>query len=309
VRNHLISVALSFIIALTSAPDSVRISLEAESAKWFTRLSISGGVVALGCLLELWETTIALKNWFRARRGLEVIENPRNWGIPIAALGLLLVIGGVAAEVIYEGLSSQTDAKIRSHESDVLSIAETTAGAATERAGKADAIATENEKEAEQLRKDAEAEHLARMQLEKSLAWRTISPTAGKTTLAKLSRLPQRGIQLYTYEQSPEASNFSKQVLTLVTRSGWPMYFVPVLYLGQGVEVPNGDCFWSTIRIDAKAAKDFRDAMRPTIPDLSRCESPPRFTAGTVIRNTNLPHSPRDGSDFFMLVIGVKAED
>src|ERR1035438_7538125 len=116
-RNHLISLVLSFINGSTSvAPDPVRLSLEAENAKWFGRSLISGGIVAFGCLLEIWETAISVRNWFRARSGLAVKENPKSWGIPIAALGLLLVVGGIVAEVTYEGLSSNADARLRAHE-------------------------------------------------------------------------------------------------------------------------------------------------------------------------------------------------
>src|ERR1035441_1763369 len=98
-RNHLMSLCLSVISeSISGVPDPVRLSLEAESAKWFRYVLISGGAVAFGCLLEVWETAISLRNWSRARRGLEVNENPRSWGIPIAAFGLLLVIGGVVAE-------------------------------------------------------------------------------------------------------------------------------------------------------------------------------------------------------------------
>src|ERR1017187_1339146 len=97
-RNHLISFALSFISeSISEAPDPARLSLEAESARWFRDLLISGGVVALGCLLEIWETAVSLRNWFRARRGLEVSENQSSWGIPVAALGLLLVVSGVVS--------------------------------------------------------------------------------------------------------------------------------------------------------------------------------------------------------------------
>ena len=90
-RNHLISFSLSFISeSISEAPDPVRLALGVESAKWFGRSLISGGVVAFGCLLEIWETAVSVRNWFRARSGLAVKENPKSWGIPIAALGLLL---------------------------------------------------------------------------------------------------------------------------------------------------------------------------------------------------------------------------
>lgn len=137
-RNHLIAFALSFISdSISGSPDPARLTLEAESAKWFRDLLISGAVVALGCLLEIPETAISIRKWFKARRGIEVNENPRSWAIPIAALGLLLVIGGVVAEVAYEGLSSNADAKLRSHESEILSAAEKETDVAVKQGGDA----------------------------------------------------------------------------------------------------------------------------------------------------------------------------
>jgi hypothetical protein len=101
-RNNLVPFVLSFISASNSdAPDPVQLLLEAESAKWFGCSLVSGGVVAFGCLLEIWETTVSVRNWFRAKRDLSIKENPKSWGIPIAAFGLLLVVGGIVAEVTY----------------------------------------------------------------------------------------------------------------------------------------------------------------------------------------------------------------
>lgn len=110
--------------------------------------------MAFGCLLEIWETAVSIRNWLRARKGLELNENPKSWAIPIAAIGLLLVIGGVVAEVAYEGLSSNADAKLRSHESEVLSTAETKAGDADERASLADDRAGQALKEQERLKNE-----------------------------------------------------------------------------------------------------------------------------------------------------------
>jgi hypothetical protein len=46
----------------------------------------------------------------------------------MAALGLALVVGGIVGETVFEVLASHSDAAIRSHESDVLSIAEQNSG-------------------------------------------------------------------------------------------------------------------------------------------------------------------------------------
>ena len=211
-RNHLISLSLSFIIDSTSAPDPVRIALETESAMWFRDLLISGGVVAFGCLLELWETAVSLRNWFRARRGLEVNENPRSWGIPIAALGLLLVIGGVVAEVAYEGLSSSADARLRSHESDVLSAAETIAATADKKAADAEERAGKLEKEAARLNKEAEDEHMARVRLEAEIQPRRLSSEQVKGITDSLKPYAGKTVMVATYSQDVEAMVLAIQI-------------------------------------------------------------------------------------------------
>jgi hypothetical protein len=122
-RNHLISLALCFMSRFASSanPDPIRFSLERKSAEWFTWLVVSGGVVALGCILEVWETYVSLLGWRRKRKDRPHNDNPRSWRVPMAAVGLLLVIVGVVGETVFEVLVSNADAAIRTHESDVLS--------------------------------------------------------------------------------------------------------------------------------------------------------------------------------------------
>jgi hypothetical protein len=124
IRNNLTSLFLSLVYA-SSAIDPIREHLEAESAKWFRGAWISGIVVALGCMFEIWEIVFDLRNWRRYRKKQNLApDNPGSWMYPIAALGLFLVVGGIVSETIFEVLASNSDAAIRSHESDVLSEAE-----------------------------------------------------------------------------------------------------------------------------------------------------------------------------------------
>jgi hypothetical protein len=218
-RNHLISFALSFMGASTSdAPDPVRLRLEAESAKWFRDLLISGGVVAFGCLLEVWETAVSIRNWLKARRGLEVNENPKSWGIPIAAIGLFLVIGGVAAEVLYEGLSSNADARLRSHESEVLSRAEEKTASADGKAEDAEKKEGELDKEAAQLRKEAEHERLKRMRLEVLVAPRELTSVQEREIAAKCQKFASRKITFFiqSYGLDAESAALATQILDLL---------------------------------------------------------------------------------------------
>jgi len=212
--------------SISGAPDPVRLSLEAESAKWFTRSLISGGVVAFGCLLEIWETAISVRNWFRARRDLTIKEDPKSWGIPIAAFGLLLVVWGIVAEVTYEGLASNADARLRAHESDVLSIAEANTAAADKKSGEAEKTAGELTKEAVQLRKDAEDERIARVEIEASVAWRDLTIKQKMEMGKRLRDLhPSEAITIWFSAGDAEGSHFASDIAEMLREA--KMYVFP----------------------------------------------------------------------------------
>lgn len=131
-RNHLTSLFLSLISG--SSSDPIRLSLEAASAKWFRGVWISGLVVALGCMFEIWEVTFDLRNWWRHRKNQGLApENPGSWMYPMAALGLFLVVGGITAETVFEVLDANIESQIRSHESERVSRAESEAASSAER--------------------------------------------------------------------------------------------------------------------------------------------------------------------------------
>ena len=128
------SLSLSPILAGV-LPDPTRDALQATADRWFHWLLISSGVVALGVALEAWEATIILKRWFHLKSGKDVTEpNEKSWAIPASYLGLLLVIGGVVGEGVFEGFVSNADTALRAHDSQILAQAETDAGDAKFRA-------------------------------------------------------------------------------------------------------------------------------------------------------------------------------
>lgn len=185
---------------LSPAPDPTRLSLEAEGRKWFLWLLISGAVVALGCLLEIPETRFSLMQWWRLKRCRPPREeNPASWRVPAASVGLLLVIVGVVGEVVFEGLASNADARLRAHESEVLSAAELKAATANQ--------------EAEEAKRDAEAERLQRLQLEARIAWRHLTPEQQRDLFEKVARpFPGQefGLLMETRFADPEIEDFGR---------------------------------------------------------------------------------------------------
>jgi hypothetical protein len=110
----------------------------------FFWLVVSSIVVGIGVCLEAPEATIALKRWYCHWKKKEVgPENERSLAIPASYLGLLLVIGGVAGEGIFEFLSSNAETALRAHDEQVLADTILEAGAAKDSAKKASDAAGE----------------------------------------------------------------------------------------------------------------------------------------------------------------------
>jgi hypothetical protein len=197
--NHLSS--LSFLLT-ASAPvvDSVRISLESTSNKWFIRLLISTAVVAVGCILEIGETWTDLRRWVRLKRGLRVAEeNPASWHVPAGAIGLMLVILGVIGEGVFEAYVSTSDTALRAHDEQILAETQKQAADTYERA----AVAMH---EAENAKIDAEDAKLrAQGANDKTdLETKEREKLGAKTEGRELSEKQQRDIgaacaKLYTY--------------------------------------------------------------------------------------------------------------
>lgn len=111
--------------------DTVRLSLVAAGAFWFRWVLIACCLVAVGCAMELPETITVFKRWRFARfKDEEVEEDPKDWRIPLAAIGLIFVILGVGGETIFESLNSNAETSIREHDSAVLRLAEADAAIA-----------------------------------------------------------------------------------------------------------------------------------------------------------------------------------
>ena len=129
-RNNL----MAFSIFLTSAEpllDAVRASLEAREGLWFICLLVASGGVAIGCVLEIPETWDDLKEWRKLRK--ESAEPP-GWRVPMAAIGLLLVILGVIGEGVFEALVSMNETALRAHDEQALAATIKDAGTAKDSA-------------------------------------------------------------------------------------------------------------------------------------------------------------------------------
>lgn len=114
-------------------------------------------------VFEAPEATIALKRWIRLLRRKEVgPSNEKSWAIPASYLGILLVVGGVAGEGIFEFLASRADTELHSHDEHILEKAIARAEAAKDSADAAGKSATvASEASAKAVEKSTKADALA----------------------------------------------------------------------------------------------------------------------------------------------------
>ena len=136
-------------------------------------LFFSTALVVIGLIAEYRHDVIEF--WEEVRRPAAMFPWPKFWAIA----GGILVTVGVAGELI-------VGIKASRKESDLRTINHQIEGLLTDKASENDKEAKRLGKEAEQLRKDAEAEHLARVTIEARVAWRRLDDKRKSELASKL---------------------------------------------------------------------------------------------------------------------------
>jgi hypothetical protein len=249
-----VSLSLFAIIFSNEVVDSVRLNLEATSEYWFSFVKYAGYAVAIGCAMEAPETFVLMKRWWLLRfRDIEredTKEDKKRWIVPLAAIGLFIIVIGIIVETYCEGKVSDIDAAIRGHESDVLSAAEAKTALADNKACDAETKAGELEKVAAQLRKDAEAERLARAQIEASVAWRRLSDQQKSDIGARLrGRRDSQVVSVWFLSADAEGSNFAADIAEMLRNANLrvlpPRPMAPQMQ-GKGVTTADPIDRWMT---------------------------------------------------------------
>jgi hypothetical protein len=115
--------------------------------------------------------------------------------------------------------------KIEEHERLVLegqvATANRQAADANRAAGEANQRATANEKEAAQLRQTAEQERLARIKIENSVAWRTLSQEQQRQLVSRLMPFAGQLAEVHYNTGDVEASNFADQIALVLQQAKW----------------------------------------------------------------------------------------
>jgi hypothetical protein len=188
---------------------------------WFGQLLLATKVVVGGLILEGPELMCELTSIVRKRNQWGRLELPEvhipDWVKLVAFLGWILIVLGVAGEWITNASFSDADNNLQTFTSINLAEAQKEAAFAIERA-------SSNEKEAGQLRKDAEAEHLARVKLQKQIQPRTINESDRKKLAETLRpfapNFKGRKVKISSQTGDAEGMLFSLEIMDVLTSAG-----------------------------------------------------------------------------------------
>jgi hypothetical protein len=222
--------------------DKVRLGLEASSAYWFGLVKYAGYAVAAGCLMEAPETFIIIKKWWLLRfRNLEIeesVKEKKSLLVPLAAVGLIVIVVGIVTETFAEGKVSDVDALIRAHESDKITKAEGEATSAIHEAGDAKGSAEKAAKAAGRANSSADAASLAAgnavaelLKLRKDAGARRLTGSQ-KEQLRKTLESISAPIAVGWSPMDSEAGDFANDLISALSAAHWIPK--PVLWLPNG---------------------------------------------------------------------------
>ena len=202
------------------AVDHVRLSLETSSAFWFAWVKYAGYAVAAGCAMEAPETFVIIKRWwllrFKDDEREETKEGKRSWIVPLAAIGLIVIVVGIVVETFAEGKVSDFDALLRAHESDKITEAEG-------KAADAEARARSLELKAVELSDKTELEKIAALRIEAGVAGRRLTPTEVMPRPGATERTSKAVVSYF--QGDSEARQFAKDIAEGLRKARW---IVPV---------------------------------------------------------------------------------
>jgi hypothetical protein len=248
----------------------IRADLQNCRDSYFWWLIFSALVVAIGVILEgpevIYETVGMCRRRFIKQESERERHTP-DWITLLALLGWILVALGVAGEGIAEGYVSWADGTLQTFNDILLTETRKDTGFALERASQNEREAAQLRKEAARLNAAAEHEGMLRVELEGKVAWRRLSK-ANQAILTR-SMSPFKGVYAAVPYSDLEGFSFASDIaLSLraahlqVFSPGWSMFGrVPSLN-GPIEKLPSGiDIATTTDSIGIAAGKALHDKL------------------------------------------------
>src|ERR1039457_5783264 len=227
---------------LSALDQAVKVGFQALRDSYFLKLQVCTWIVVTGVFIEEAEY-VASWQWLRNLLPIWMLVPKHrldSWVTALSRIGWVLIILGVAGEGAYESLVSRADGLLQEFSNTLLATAQRQAADAIGEAGRANERAYNNEKEAarltkqgEALKKVAEDEGLARVRLQKLVAWRTITESDQKNIGARLKRSQGIRIGFTVNAGDPEGYAFATQIAAIALEAGWQIgFFAPIAHLG-----------------------------------------------------------------------------
>lgn len=189
--------------------DLVRSEFEAFRNGWFNCLLFWTAVVAVGLLFDLpevWHETVGALG--KPRR-----SEIAGWMKLLASVGWLLIILGVSGEFVADSFVSKADGIVQTFDEILIADAQRQTEVAKIRAGNAYERVAQTEKEAAQLRKEAEADQLARVKIEAAVSFRSLNDKQEHDIGEALSRFGSvTGASMWYANGSTEAELFADDI-------------------------------------------------------------------------------------------------
>jgi hypothetical protein len=168
--------------------------------EWFGYAST--GVVGLGCIGEfIAEFTSVSKSEHRKHK--------------LSRLSLIILIFGIAGELLSAVRTSNLSGEL------IANIEERAANA-EQKAGEANDRASANEKEAAQLRKDADAERLERMRLQAAIQPRTLTLQQQKDLADSCRKFAGSQMEIFSFVGDAEGAALVVQIAAALSKAGIP---------------------------------------------------------------------------------------
>jgi hypothetical protein len=217
-------------------------SLESSLSLVGVKLAIATGAVVFGLVVEYWDDAkkafFALVNCIRFRRLSDWNALERH--VRTAVIGGLFITVGVGAELWYEHRTNILEGRLETENGLLIANLNDKASASDERAKKL-------ENSTQQLRTDAdtqrgiaagalqkaaeanliaEAEKLARVELEASVAWRRLSNRQEAEMSRELQKrnLASEPVTVVFFGGSAEGANFAVDITEMLRASGLPAF-------------------------------------------------------------------------------------
>lgn len=226
-----------------------------DSQLWWATFSVVVGV-GLEWMFVIWEYR---EEWSDFRRGIiHPPERPNTWLFVLGLIATSLITVGVAGEMYLGAKISVVETKIRKANDERAKLLSKEANDALERA-------SANEKEAAQLRKDAESEHLARAKIESMVSFRSLDTQQKREIGHALSRFGNiTGVSIWYANGSLEAESFADDIAEALRSA-----HIHTTTVGGIVEMREGGGNWDKPIDPASTGVDISSTTNPLAQELA----------------------------------------